>query len=265
MHPILFHFGIFTIYTYGFFIALGVISGITLAKSEAGRIGIDPDKIMDLCFYIILFSIIGARLFYVATNLDFFSHYPIEIIKIWNGGLVFYGGFIAALITAVIVVHIQGLPFSKTADIAGLSVPLGQFLGRLGCLSAGCCYGKACNLPWAITFHNPASLARIGIPLHPTQIYSAVSNLTIFIILFLARKHKRFDGQIFWLYVLMYGVMRSIIEIFRGDFRGAYVFGMLSISQAIGLSMAVLALVMLIVLYIRSKRSRRDPIVNQQI
>jgi len=258
MYPILFHFGIFTIYTYGVFVALGVISGITVAKFEAVRVGVDPDRIMDLCFYVILSAIIGARLLYVATNLNFFMHYPLEIIKIWNGGLVFYGGFIAALIAAVAVIRAYRLPLGKTADIAGLSVPLGHFFGRLGCLSAGCCYGKACSLPWAITFHNPNSLARIGVPLHPTQIYSAMSNLSIFIILFFIRKHKRFDGQIFWLYVLMYGVLRSIIEIFRGDFRGAYIFGVLSISQAIGLSMAVLALAMLVILYTRSVRVDRN-------
>lgn len=255
MYPVLFHFGRFTIYTYGFFVALGVISGITMARFEAKRVGIDPDRIMDLCFYIILSAIIGARLLYVATNLDFFTHYPIEIVKIWNGGLVFYGGFIAALVTAAVVVHVFRLPLAKTADIAGISVPLGHFFGRLGCFSAGCCYGKACSLPWAVTFHNPSSLARLGVPLHPTQLYSAASNLSIFLLLFFMRKHKRFDGQIFWLYVLMYGVMRSIIEIFRGDFRGAYIFGILSISQAIGLSMAALAIVMLAVLYTRSDRS----------
>lgn len=258
MYPVLFHFGIFTIYTYGLFVALGAISGITLARFEAERVGINPDRMMDLCFYIILSAIIGARLLYVATNFDFFIHYPIEIIKIWNGGLVFYGGFIAALVAAVVVIRVYRLPLGKTADIAGLAVPLGQFLGRFGCFSAGCCYGKACSLPWAVTFHNPASLARLGVPLHPTQLYSAASNFSIFIILFLMRKHKRFNGQIFWLYVLMYGVTRSIIEIFRGDFRGAYIFGVLSISQAIGISMAVLALVMLAVLYTRSRRSRRE-------
>lgn len=256
MYPVLFHYGIFTIYTYGFFVALGVISGISLARSEAGRVGIDPDKIMDLCFYIILSAIFGARLLYVATNLDFFTHYPLEIIKIWNGGLVFYGGFIAALVAAVVIVRVYRLPLARTADIAGLAVPLGQFFGRIGCLSAGCCYGKTCDLPWAVTFHNFASLARIGVPLHPTQMYSAASNFSIFMILFLMRKHKRFDGQIFWLYVLMYGVMRSIIEIYRGDFRGAYIFGILSISQAIGLGMAALALVMLVVLYTRSGRGQ---------
>lgn len=254
MYPVLFHFGIFTIYTYGFFVALGVLSGIALARFEAVRVGVDPDNIMDLCFYIILSAIIGARLLYVATNLDFFTQYPLEIIKIWNGGLVFYGGFIAALVAAVVIVRVYRLPLAKTADIAGLAIPLGHFFGRFGCFSAGCCYGKACSLPWAVTFHNPASLARIGVPLHPTQLYSAASNFSIFLILFLMRKHKRFDGQIFWLYVLMYGVMRSIIEIYRGDFRGAYIFGVLSISQAIGLGMAALALVMLVVLYTRSRR-----------
>lgn len=257
MHPVLFHFGIFTIYTYGFFVAIGVLSGIAMARSEAARLGIDPDRIMDLCFYIIVFAILGARLLYVATNLDFFIHYPIEIIKIWNGGLVFYGGFIAAMVTAIAFIRVYRLPLGRTADVAGLAIPLGHFFGRLGCLSAGCCYGKACSLPWAITFHNPESLARLNVPLHPTQLYSAAANLSIFGILFFMRKRKRFDGQIFWFYVLLYGILRSIIEMFRGDFRGAYIFGVLSISQAIGLCMAAIALVMLAVLYARSRHGKK--------
>ena len=255
MHPILLHFGRFTIYTYGFFVAVGVISGILFAKHEARRVGVDPDKIMDLCFYVIIAAIVGSRLFYVATTLDFFMKNPLDIFKIWNGGLVFYGGFLGALIAAVVLVKIYKLPLGKTADIAGLSIPLGHFFGRLGCFSAGCCYGRECHLPWAVTFHNPSSLAPLNMPLQPTQLYSAGANLSIFLILFFLRKRRHIDGQLFWLYVMLYGILRSVIEVYRGDFRGAEVLGILSISQTIGLGFALLAAIMLIYLYRAGKHS----------
>jgi len=95
---------------------------------------------------------------------------------------------------------------------------------------------------------NPDSLAPVNIPLHPTQLYSFTANLIIFIFLWVFRGRKRFDGQIFWIYVLLYGVSRSFIEIFRGDFRGDFVFGILSISQAIGAGMVFISVVMLILL-----------------
>lgn len=248
MHPILIEFHGFAIHTYGFFVALGVIAGIFMARHEARRIGVDVEKITDLCFYAVIAAIVGSRLFYVGTTPGFFMQHPAEIVKIWNGGLVFYGGFIAAGLLVTILLRRYRLPLGKTADIAALALPLGHFFGRLGCFSAGCCYGKICTKPWAVVFRNPNSLAPLGIPLHPTQLYSALSNLTIFLVLFILRKRKRFDGQLFWLYVLLYGSARSFIEHFRGDDRGGMIFHLLSISQVIGIGSAAVAAVMLVIL-----------------
>mgnify|MGYP003975143521 FL=1 len=174
---------------------------------------------------------------------------PLEIFRLWNGGLVFYGGFFFALFTAVFFIKKNNMPFWRTADILAPSFPLAQFLGRIGCFFAGCCYGRVCDLPWAITFNHPDSLANpLGVPLHPTQLYSSLNNLFIFVILFLLSRRKKFDGQVFWTYNLIYGITRSIIEIYRDDFRGEEIFGIFSMSQAIGLSMALLSVVMLIIL-----------------
>lgn len=253
MCPTLLHFGKFTIYTYGFFLALGFLAGIFLAKYEAKRVGEDPDKILDLAFYILIAAIIGSRIFYVATNPKMYISSPLEIFKIWKGGLVFYGGFIAALITAILYTRAKKMPVWKTADILAPSLALGQTLGRMGCFFAGCCYGKACELPWAVTFNRPDTLAPIGIPIHPTQLYSAFTNFFIFTFLLFFRDRKKFQGQLFWSYVFLYGLTRSIIEIFRGDFRGELVFGALSISQATGIAMAVLAVIMFVYLREREK------------
>ena len=248
MHPVLLHFGKFSIYTYGFFVAMGFLAGIWFATYEAKRCGLDHEKILDLCFYVLIAAIVGSRLAYVGTVPDEFANNFLEIFKIWKGGLVFYGGFIGAMLTAIIYLKAKHMPIWKTGDILAPALALGHFLGRLGCFSAGCCYGKTCKLPWAITFHDPASLAPLNISLHPTQLYSSASNLMIFLILLAVSRHRKFEGQVFWLYVLLYGVTRSIIEIFRGDYRGAEIMGVLSISQTVGCSLALVAVVMLMVL-----------------
>lgn len=257
MYPILFKIGTLSIYTYGFFIAVSFIVGILLAKHEAGRLGEDQDKIMDLCFYVLIAAIVGSRLFYVLVNPDIFLSDPLEVLRIWNGGLVFYGGFIGALPVGLIYLKKQKMSVLKTLDISAPSLAMAHFFGRIGCFFAGCCYGDVSDLPWAVTFTNTNSLAPVGIPLHPTQIYSSLSNLSIFGFLWFFRPRKTFDGQIFWIYVLLYGIARSFIEVLRGDFRGHLIFGILSISQAIGGILIVIAVVMLILLGRRTALGQR--------
>lgn len=258
MHPVLIQFGKVSVYTYGFFIAIGFIVGILLAKKESIKQGINPDDIMDLAFYMILSAVIGSRLFYVMTTPETFLDDPLSIFKIWNGGLVFYGGFILCMVTFFTYVKIKQLDVWKTADICAPSIAIGQFFGRLGCFSAGCCFGKVCDLPWAVTFSNPDSLAPTGIPLHPSQLYHALGNLFIFVVIFSFRNHKRYQGQLFWTYVVLYGAVRSILEMFRGDFRGSIFFNLFSVSQMIGGTMVITGLAMLIILgrkknnYVRS-------------
>jgi len=214
---------------------------------------------LDLCFYLLIAAVVGSRLFYVAMNPRTFISDPIEILRLWRGGLVFYGGFIAALITAIVYMKKRKMQMWKTADIMAPALSAGQFLGRLGCFFAGCCYGKTCKLPWAITFRNLDSLAPIGVPLHPTQLYHALSNLFIFSFLWFFRGRKKFNGQLFWVYVLLYAVTRSFLEVFRGDFRGYSFGGVLSASQVVGSVMAIIAVVMLIML----RRSNRASILNK--
>lgn len=233
-------------YTYGFFVALGFFTGITLAKKEARRLGQDPAPVGDLCFYILIAAIVGSRLFYMIVNPQTFIENPLEIFKIWNGGLVFYGGFIAALVTAVVYLKRRRMPIGGTADMLAPGLAAGHVLGRVGCFFAGCCYGKTCDLPWAVTFTHPMSLAPHAIALHPSQLYEVGNNLVIFGLLWMFRRRKTFDGQVFWIYMLMYGVTRAILEIFRGDPRGFLLGGMLSVSQAIGIALAAIALIMLI-------------------
>lgn len=234
MHPILFRFGPLTIHTYGFLVAVGFLLGLGLAARQARKEGILPNKIVDLGFYILLAAIIGSRLFFILINYNYYIKNPLAIFKIWEGGLVFYGGVLFALPTAVWYIKKNNFDLWNTADIFAPSLAIGHAIGRLGCFSAGCCYGKpAPGLPWAVTFSDPESLAQIGIPLHPTQLYESAGEFINFLILITLRKHQSFKGQLFWTYLLLYSVLRFIVEFFRGDEARGFLIGSISISEGI--------------------------------
>jgi len=219
MHPILIKLGPFTIYSYGFFLAIGFLLAIVYATREAKRVGVDPQKVSDMAFYLIVSALIGARLLFILTEFHDFVDNPLEVFKIWKGGLVFYGGFIGALLAGIWYVKRNNMPLWKTADIIAPAIALGQSLGRIGCFSAGCCYGREADVPWAVTFTDPNSLARLGVPLHPTQLYESALDLGIFLFLITLRKRKTFEGQLIWLYTLLYAVARLIVESFRDGSR----------------------------------------------
>jgi phosphatidylglycerol:prolipoprotein diacylglycerol transferase len=247
MFPVLFEFKNIVIHTYGFFIALGFLCAMFIAKREARIAGEDPERIADLIFWILVSAILSARIFYVIVYWsDFYPDKIMDMFKIWEGGLVFYGGFIGAVITALIYLRKFNLPVWKSADILAPAIPFGHALGRLGCFSAGCCYGRACSLPWAVTFTNPDSLAQLNVPLHPTQLYESATNLLIFLFIINYKRFKTFDGQVFFTYMLIYAIARSILETFRGDFRGADIFGVLSVSQAVALVLGIFSVGMLV-------------------
>lgn len=246
MHPVFFHIGSFKLYTYGFFVAMGFMTAVWVSKKNAKPHGIPSETITDLFFVILVSALTGARLLYVLINFDVYKNSVLDIFKIWNGGLVFFGGFIGAVAASVIYCRMKHLHVWKTADIISPGVALGHAVGRIGCFFAGCCYGKQCDLPFAVIFNDPETLAPIGVPLHPTQIYSVFSNLILFFILLYIQKKKKFDGMVFLIYIMLYSLFRFIIEFFRGDFRGDFIFDFLSMSQGIGLIVFFIAFVILI-------------------
>lgn len=256
MHPILFQFGTFRIYAYGFFIVVGFVVAAALAVLKIRKSGIklSLENAADLLFYTVLSAFLGSRILFVLINFDVYRQHPSQIFKIWEGGLVFYGGLIPAALVAFWYMRWNRLPVWKLADLVSPLIALGLFFGRMGCFLAGCCYGKQTSLPWAIVFKHPDSLARLNVPLHPTQLYDAANGLAIFFFLSWMSRRKRFDGQIFWLFVFLYSVTRFIVEIFRGDPRG-FLFGdLLSTSQAIGILLAIPSLFMLF--YMKKKYRR---------
>ena len=255
MHPILFKIGNITLYTYGTFVALGFFTALIVSRILAKKNNIEPQLITDLIFTILVSALIGSRLLYVIINFNYYKNDLISIFKLWDGGLVFYGGFITSVIGSYLFIKIKKMNLWETADIIAPSIALGHSVGRFGCFFAGCCYGKTCSKPWAITFLNPDSLAPIGIPLHPTQLYSVLSNFLLFLILLFIYKHKKYHGIVFFSYLLIYSIFRSFIEIFRGDFRGDFFGFPISVSQGISLVIGMFSIYMLFYLYKKNNDS----------
>ena len=256
MHPILFEIpriefqdwviGHIPLRLYGLMIGLGFILGIFLAARQAKKEGINPDRVLDLGVYVLLTAIVGSRALFVLTDLREFAAKPLEAFALWKGGLVFYGGLLAAVPVGIWYLRKHKLPVWKTADIMAPSIALGQAFGRLGCFSAGCCYGAPSHGWFSVIFSDQHSLAPLGVPLFPTQLTESFGAFLIFVALMLFRRYKKYDGQLFWLYVLLYAVLRFIVEFFRGDaIRGLYFGNAISTSQIIAISLFILAGIMI--------------------
>lgn len=249
MHPILFEVGNWPVYSYGVLLAAAYLAALQFAVVRARRVGLDGNKVMDLGIYLIIAALIGAKLMLVAVDFRYFINQPREILSLVRAGGVFYGGLIAAVGVAFWLVRRYGFSMWTTADLFAPGIALGHVIGRLGCLMAGCCYGKPTALPWGITFTNPVAAANVGtplgVPLHPTQLYDAGAELAIMLILLATERRGRpFAGRTFWLYVLLYGISRFVIEFYRGDDRGA-ILG-ISTSQFVSLIVVPVAIGVLV-------------------
>lgn len=251
MHPVLFKIGSITIYSYGVLLALAFGIGIHIARKRAMRVGISSKIIMDLGVYVLISSLIGARLLYVLTNLNEYKTHPLEAI-FSRYGFVFYGGLILATIVGSWYLKRQKLPIWEIADVIAPAIAIGQSIGRMGCFLNGCCYGKSTTLPWGVMLPVRDSLAITSI--HPTQLYSSVSDLIIFGVLSCLWKRRRFNGQIFLSYLILYSTARFIIEMYRGD--NPYIFLHLTLSQIISLFIGLSAI---IVMARKSKSARLQP------
>ena len=217
MYPILLKLGPITIRLYGVMIAIAFLTAIYVAKSEAKTKGLGSQSMIDFASLAIISGILGARLYYVILHIDCFLAHPLDIIKIWQGGLAFHGGILGGFLAGIWFTRKRGIPFRKFADAGAPGIILAQAIGRAGCFLNGCCFGKETNVSWAVTFRNPESMAPLNVPLHPTQLYEIVGNLSIFLLLYRLRMKKMADGYVFLLYAIMYSVLRSGIESFRAD------------------------------------------------
>ena len=252
MYPKLFELGPVNIYTYGVLLAAAYLIGLQFAIVRARARGLDGNRVMDLGIFIIVSALVGAKLLLLVVEFDHFRQEPSEIWTIVRSGGVFYGGMILAVGVAFWYMRRHTLPVWTTCDAFAPGIVLGQAVGRIGCLMAGCCYGRPTELPWGITFTNTLAAANVGTPLevslHPTQLYESGAALLIlgFLLLYERRGHS-FPGRTFWTYLLLYPTARFFIEFYRGDPRGT-VFDVLSTSQFVSALLIPLSIIMLIVL-----------------
>lgn len=247
MFPSIVDLGFFRIPTYGVMLVTGIVVGLWTAHLRARKAGqLDPERVVDFGIWIALWGLLGSKLLLVLTEPSYML--SLDGLKgLLRAGGVFYGGLIAALAAAVVLVRRYRLPLGPLVDTLAPSVALAHFFGRLGCFAAGCCYGAACERPWAVTFTNPLAAEVSGTPLgqslHPTQLYEAVFNLANFAFLTWLFGRRPRPGRVLASYLTVYGVGRFVIELWRGDAdRGFVLGGLLSTSQAIAIGMVAMGL-----------------------
>lgn len=254
MFPELLKIGEFTIYTYGVMLAIAYLSAIALSVWNAKKAGLDSKVMIDTSIIILIAAIVGAKLFYVIGHLPSMIAEPSRLIDVLRAGGVFQGGLICAAIAGIWYLLVKKQNVWLFTDCVAPAIAMGQSIGRLGCLAAGCCYGKPCdpNLPWAIIFEK-SSLAPNGIPMHPVQIYETILMAIVFVVLMLFWRKRKFDGQIFWIYVIIHSVVRGgIIEWFRGD-HGAVFIGLTG-QQLISVFTFIAGIIMYIYLSRKNKK-----------
>ncbi|MFA5146080.1 MAG: prolipoprotein diacylglyceryl transferase [Candidatus Omnitrophota bacterium] len=213
MHPVLLTLGAFSIYSYGTMLAIGFAVSLFLIRRNSSGFGLDSNRMTDTAVIVLIAGISGARLLYVAMNSPYYLRHPLDVLKLPEGGLVWYGGFFFGLAAMWFYLRWQKLSFWNTADLFAPYVALAQSFGRIGCFLNGCCFGKEAQ---------PGSLLGVIFPGSselrlPAQVYSALALLAIFVILRIWQGRRKFYGEIFLGYCVLYSSKRFLAEFLRGD------------------------------------------------
>lgn len=271
MYPELFRIGNFPINTYGVLLAIGLMLALFAAAKLAERDGLPKERIYDLGLWTIIGGLIGSKLlmFFTEDNVQIFT------LDFLRSGGVYYGGFIGGFLALAGLIHWYKLSFWKVADAFAPGVALGQFFGRQGCFSAGCCWGKETLLPWGVHF-TEAGHTNTGVPiygpdgadlfLHPTQLYESFAMLAVFGILVYLHRKKRFNGQVLIGYMILYPIIRFTIEFVRDDPRG----DLLGITSALGISTSqiislIVAAAAIIFMIWRLKNPKTEDLTTEEL
>lgn len=250
MHPELFSIGNFTVHTYGFMIMLGATLGYFYLSTTVKReLEIAPEKIQTLAILIILAAFVGGKVFFYFEDPAYYFGTPSNMFKGFRTGFVFYGSLLFAIPTVIWYFRSQNWPVWPMLDRVAITGCIIHICGRMGCFFAGCCHGLPTESFLGVTYTDPESHAEpLNTPLHPTQLYEVSWIGHTLITLWMMKRHKRFEGQLFFIYIIMYAVGRGFIEIFRGDIRRGFIIdGILSHSQLISLIIIAGAVVMMFI------------------
>jgi phosphatidylglycerol---prolipoprotein diacylglyceryl transferase len=243
MHPILFEIGSVTIYTYGFFIALGALLGFSYMAWQGKKLfGLTFDQSNTLFILLVLAGVVGGKLFLIFEDPSLYLANPRRLAS--GSGFVFYGSFLLAVPTMLWFFRKNKIPTLPMLDVMAAVTCIVHGFGRIGCFMAGCCYGIPTTGISGVIFTNPACQAEpLNTPLHPTQLYEAGFIFFILAMLLIFNDRKQFAGQFFLIYLMAYAAGRGVLELFRGDLeRGFVINGILSNSQLISLIIAGIAL-----------------------
>ncbi len=232
-----------------FLLATAVLLALWSARVRADGAGMDGTRVVDFGLWLVIWALLGAKILLVVVEWRRYLGDPSQLLGLARAGGVFLGGFIAAVIAAAVMLRRYNLKALPTFDVLAPSLALGQTIGRLGCLMAGCCWGRECDLPWAITYTDPAAAANVGTPLHialhPFPAYEAAFNFTVFLILSKLYRKSFAPGRVFATYLVLYGIGRTLLEFTRGDdVRGLYFAGLVSTSQLISSALVIIGIAM---------------------
>ncbi len=249
-------FGPWTLHSYGVLLAIAFLAGLWLASRQGRLAGLEPTKVADLGVYVLISGLLGAKLLLVLTEWQAYREHPGSLFDLFQSGGVFYGGLLAAIPAAIWLVRRYELPTWATADALVPGLILGQAVGRLGCLAAGCCYGREADVPWAVTFRDAYLLHTVGTPvdkaLHPTQLYESSAALLILAVLLWLTPRKRFHGQVLAAYLVLYSSARFAIEFYRGDAaRGSLTLAGFTLSTSQFIALGLLLTSAVLVPYLR--------------
>lgn len=242
--PVIFRIGPFTMRWYGLMYVFGFASSYLLAVYQLKKkvVAITRAQLDDLYFYLILGLIVGARLGYVIFyNLGFYIENPLEIFILWHGGMSFHGGLIGSFLAGYIFMRRKKIRFFSIADLIIPTCPPGLMFGRIGNFINGELFGKPSDVPWAMIFPQGGT-----VPRHPSQLYEAfLEGLVLFIILWIYKGYKKREGDVFALFLILYGAFRIFCEFFREpDLPLGYILGFLSMGQTLSVAMIVAGLLL---------------------
>jgi phosphatidylglycerol---prolipoprotein diacylglyceryl transferase len=243
MHPVLFKLGSFTIYTYGFCIALGALLGfLYMYRQGKKQYAITFDQSNNLFILLVIAGVVGGKFFMIFEDPSLYLSQPKKLFS--GSGFVFYGSLLTCIPVMLWYFKKIKVPVLGMLDIMAVVTCIVHGFGRVGCFMAGCCYGLPTDGFLSVVFSNPVCQAEpLNTPLYPTQLFEATFIFSILILLLILQKQKNFDGQLFLIYLMVYAVGRGILEMFRGDIeRGFLIENILSNSQFISILVISLAL-----------------------
>ena len=264
MHPVFLKLGSVTIYWYGVFMALAFLAGLVNWTTLARREGRDPQFCSDLLFWVMLAGLAGGRLAYVLSNAAHYAANPLHVLFLWEGGLIYYGGFVGGILAVLAFARRRHIPMLALLDFAITALPLAHALGRVGCFMNGCCFGSRLDHWPAVSF--PAgsppwdrhidlgwitNASRCSLPIHPVQLYETGLNLALYVLLLAVYRRPHRHGMVTATYFLVYPPGRFLLEFLRGTER-LHV-GALSAAQTLSVALIALGGVVLLL-------ARRQPI-----